>query len=103
MDAAANFSLRFARASESKVETLDWFSEQKADRFYRLLLAEISSAQKAGTEVSREKFEGIWDFVFNSDQSFRRQLFSEHRLSRRHLPLSCRLPHPDTPAMQIPL
>ena len=67
MDATANFSLRFARASESKVETLDWFSEQKADRFYRLLLAEISSAQKAGTEVSREKFEEIWDFVFNSE------------------------------------
>jgi hypothetical protein len=103
MDATANFSLRFARASESKVETPDWFSEQKADRFYRLLLAEISSAQKAGTEVSREQFEEIWDFVFNSDQSFSPPAISEHRLSRQHLPLSRRSPHPDTPAMQIPL
>jgi hypothetical protein len=67
MDATANFSLRFPRESESKLETTDWFSEQKADVFYRLLLAEISNAQKARTEVSREKFEEIWDFVFNSE------------------------------------
>ena len=65
MDATANFNLRFARSSDSEVEATDRFSEQKADRFYRLLLAEISSAQKAGTEVSREQFEEIWDFVFN--------------------------------------
>ena len=64
MDATANFSLRFPRESDSKVETPDWFSEQKADTFYQLLFAEIRKAHKAGTEVSEEKFEEIWDYVF---------------------------------------
>jgi hypothetical protein len=65
MDATGNF--RFPRASESKRETTDWVSEQEADTFYRLLLAEMSNAQKVGTEVSKEKFEEIWDHVFNSE------------------------------------
>jgi hypothetical protein len=67
MDATANFSLWFPRELESKLETRDWFSEQKADTFYRLLHAEINNAQKAGTEVSKEKFEEIWDYVFHSE------------------------------------
>jgi hypothetical protein len=62
MDATANF--RFLLESESKVETPDWVSEQEADRFYQLLLGEIRKAHKAGTEVSKEKFEEIWDYVF---------------------------------------
>jgi len=64
MDATANFW--FPRESESKAETPDSISEQKADTFYELLLAEMRKAHKAGTEVSEEKFEGIWDYVFNS-------------------------------------
>ena len=65
MDATANF--RSLRESESKVETPDWISEQEADTFYQLLLAEMRKAYKAGTEVSKEKFEEIWDYVFNAE------------------------------------